>query len=252
MRINRFIALAGLTSRRDAETYVKDGRVKVNGNVISDLATKVDPIKDKITVDGKRVALKNYVYFLMNKPKNTITTTRDPEGRKTVMDLMQTVTDERVFPVGRLDRNTTGLLIFTNDGELAETLTHPSNNVKKLYHVKLDTDFVTDDLGVLREGIELEDGFIKADKVDYVENRPFNEVGIEIHSGRNRIVRRMFEHLGYKVIGLDRTSFGPLTKKLLPRGKVRHLTEKEVSFLKMIRPARKKRKPKSSGRNKTA
>lgn len=195
---------------------------------------KVHPRKDKIEYNGQLLRAEKLVYVLLNKPKNFITTTSDPEGRKTVLSLVRKATEERIFPVGRLDRNTTGLLLFTNDGELAKKLTHPSHRVRKLYHVQLDKPVLDTDLMRLKEGIELEDGLAQADKVSYIQNKDLNEVGIEIHIGKNRIVRRMFEAMGYEIIRLDRVMLGPLTKKNLPRGNYRHLTEKEVSFLKMM------------------
>lgn len=194
---------------------------------------KIIPAQDKVSYEGKILEPENKVYVLLNKPKNFITTTNDPEGRRTVLELVKTATSERIFPVGRLDRNTTGLLLLTNDGDLTKKLTHPSHEVKKLYHVTLDQEVSEAHMRQLKEGIELEDGMAKADKIRYVTNKGPNEVGIELHSGRNRIVRRMFEALGYEVVHLDRVMMGSLTKKNVPRGKWRHLTDKEVSFLKM-------------------
>lgn len=235
MRINRFMALAGISSRREADALIQAGKVKLNGKVVEDLGVKVDPEKDKVVYNGKQLELQRFVYFLMNKPKNHITTMKDEQNRRTVMDIIRKVTRERVVPVGRLDRNTTGLLLFTNDGALVEKLTHPSNEIKKIYHVKLDKDFTEEHLDQLMAGLELEDGPIKPDDAGYIENGGMNQVGVEIHSGRNRIVRRMFEHLGYEVVSLDRVSIGPLTKKNLPRGHVRELTAAEVGWLNMLR-----------------
>ena len=199
-----------------------------------EMGYKVHPRKDKVEYNGKVLKAEKLVYFLLNKPKNFITTTSDPEGRPTVLKLLKNATQERIFPVGRLDRNTTGLLLLTNDGDLAKKMTHPSHEVKKLYYVRLDKEVLETDLRRLQEGIELEDGLAKADKASYVQNKGANEVGIEIHIGRNRIVRRMFEAMGYEVLGLDRVMLGPLDKKKLPRGKWRNLTTQEVAFLKMM------------------
>ncbi|MEL6670921.1 MAG: pseudouridine synthase [Bacteroidota bacterium] len=233
--MNKFLAQAGVCSRREADQLIAAGEVKVNGKIVTELGTKVVPREDKVVFRGKLLQAEQYVYFLLNKPKNMITTTKDPEGRKTVIDLVGPSTDARIFPVGRLDRNTTGLLLLTNDGALAEKLTHPSYRIRKLYHVRLNKDVPQEDLEALMNGVALEDGLAKADLIDYVVGKGANEVGIEIHSGRNRIVRRMFEHLGYRVDGLDRVAIGHhLTKKRLPRGKWRPLTDKEVGFLKMV------------------
>lgn len=234
MRLNRFIAMAGVCSRREADNLIAKGNIKINGKVVTELGTKVDPMKDKVFFGNKALLPQNFVYILLNKPKNYITTVKDDKGRATVMELVQNMTRERVYPVGRLDRNTTGLLLLTNDGELAKRLTHPSYNVGKLYQVRLDKEFAEEDLEQLQGGLTLEDGPIKVDKAGYVVGKPMNEVGVEIHSGRNRIVRRMFEHLGYQVIGLDRMTIGSLTKKKLPRGKARFLDQKEIGWLKMI------------------
>lgn len=234
MRLNRFIALAGICARREADKLIAAGKVRVNGTVVKELGTKVVPGKDKVVYNRRELRIKRFEYLLMNKPKGLITTVKDERGRSTVMRVVQNYTRARLFPVGRLDRNTTGLLLFTNDGELAEKLTHPKSEVPKLYHVHLNMDVDPSHIAQLRKGIELEDGPIKADKISYIEEDVRNEIGVRIHSGRNRIVRRMFEHLGYKVEALDRIGFGPLTKKKLPRSKCRFLTEKEVGFLKML------------------
>lgn len=234
-RLNRYIAQSGVCSRREADKLIASGQIKVNGKVVTELGTKVNVENDKVEYKGKTLKIAtDFVYILMNKPKNHITTVKDEKGRRTVMDIVKNYTDQRVFPVGRLDRNTTGLLLFTNDGELAERLAHPSFKVRKLYHVRLDQEVTEEHLDQLRAGIELEDGVVKADKVAWVEGGFTNEVGIQIHSGKNRVVRRMFEHLGYQVEKLDRVSIGPLTKKNIPRGKCRLLTPKEINFLKMM------------------
>lgn len=231
-RLNKFIAHAGLCSRREAAEWVKQGKIKVNGTVERNPAVMLKE-SDVVTYQDQVVRLEERkVYLLMNKPKDVITTRSDDRDRKTVMDLIGNKVRERVYPVGRLDRNTTGLLLLTNDGDLAKKLTHPSHEVKKIYHVFLDRDVSDADLDKLRAGIELDDGFIRPDKVDRVQNAPLNEIGVEIHSGRNRIVRRMFEALGYRVFKLDRVYFAGLTKKDLPRGRFRHLTEREVIMLK--------------------
>ncbi|MEM7037435.1 MAG: pseudouridine synthase [Bacteroidota bacterium] len=234
VRLNRFIALAGVCSRREADSLIAAGKIEVNGKVTKELGTKVEVGKDKVKYNGKELKIKRFVYLLMNKPKNRISTVKDEQGRATVMDIVRKYTKVRVYPVGRLDRNTTGLLLFTNDGGLAKKLTHPSHNVPKLYHVRLDQAVDPEHLAALRKGIELEDGPAKADKVVYVEGGNENEVGIKIHSGRNRIVRRMFEHFGYRIVALDRVQVGPLTKKNLPRGQCRMLSDKEVGFLMML------------------
>lgn len=234
MPLNKFIAHAGVCGRREAADLVKDGKVTVNGDKVFEPGYKVSS-KDKVLVKGKQVFLqRNAVYILLNKPKDYITTASDPQGRKTVLDLIKTATPERVYPVGRLDRNTTGVLILTNDGELAQKLTHPSFEVKKIYEVTLDKPVIKKDLEAILSGITLEDGFVQADAVGYADDKLKNIVGIEIHSGRNRIVRRIFEHLGYDVKGLDRVMFANLTKKNVDRGKWRFLNEKEVRLLKFM------------------
>jgi 23S rRNA pseudouridine2605 synthase len=234
MRLNRFIAACGICARREADELIAAGHITVNGVVVKEMGHKILPGKDAVVYKGNRLQPQNFVYILLNKPKNMITTTDDPDGRSTVLDAIEAATRFRVYPVGRLDRNTTGLLLLTNDGALAEKLTHPSQGVRKVYLVRLNREFDEADMARLKKGIELEDGPIKVDGVNYIEGKPMNEVGIEIHSGRNRIVRRIFEALGYEVVALDRTLFGPLTKKRLPRGEWRLLTEKEVNFLKMV------------------
>ena len=234
IRLNRFIAQAGVCSRRDADKLIEAGEIKVNGNVNTEMGMRVHPFNDVIEYKGKRLRVEKFVYILLNKPKNTITTTDDPQGRKTVLDIVKNTAEERIFPVGRLDRNTTGLLLLSNDGALAKKMTHPSHKVKKIYHVRLNKEVPEEDMEKLLSGIELEDGTAQVDKIDYVIGKDRNEVGVEIHIGRNRIVRRMFEHMGYQVVALDRVSIAHLTKKNLPRGKFRILSEKEVAFLKMI------------------
>lgn len=232
--LNKFISHAGVCGRREAADLVKEGKVTVNGDKVFEPGYKVSG-KDKVVVKGKQVYLqKNAVYILLNKPKDFITTSNDPQGRKTVMDLVKSATPERVYPVGRLDRNTTGVLILTNDGELAQKLTHPSFEVKKIYEVTLDKPVTKKDLDAIMNGVVLEDGPIKADAVGYANTTDKHVIGIEIHSGRNRIVRRIFEHLGYDVRNLDRVMFANLTKKNVDRGKWRFLNEKEVRLLKFM------------------
>jgi 23S rRNA pseudouridine2605 synthase len=234
MPLNKFIAHAGVCGRREAAELVKGGKVVVNGDKIFEPGFKVAQT-DKVIVKGKQVYLqKNAVYILLNKPKDYITTANDPEGRKTVLDIIKGATPERVYPVGRLDRNTTGVLLLTNDGELAQKLTHPSFEIKKIYEVTLDRPVAKKDLEAVLAGVTLEDGFVAADACGYANAKDKNVVGIEIHSGRNRIVRRIFEHLGYDVRGLDRVMFANLTKKNVDRGKYRFLQEKEVRLLKFM------------------
>lgn len=233
MPLNKYIAHSGLCSRRKAVDYVKEGKVTVNGVVVTEPATKVMP-NDEVAISNKKINIqKNLVYILLNKPKGYITTTDDPEGRKTVMELVQdATTDERVYPVGRLDRNTSGLLLLTNDGELAQKLAHPKHNIRKIYHVGLDKPLSKADFDQIVAGVTLEDGEAVVDALGYVETNDRKEVGIEIHSGKNRIVRRIFEHLGYEVEKLDRVTYAGLTKKNVNRGKWRFLSEKEVILLK--------------------
>lgn len=232
MRLNKYIAHCGISSRRQAADFVKNGDVTVNGEVVKEPFYVVQP-NDKIAFKGKLVKPEaNRVYILMNKPKGFLTTVTDDRGRKTVMDLLKGKIEERIFPVGRLDRATTGLLLLTNDGDLAKKLSHPSHKVKKVYHVVLDKPIEKVDVEKIRKGLELEDGVAEVDGLDYVKDAPKNEVGIELHIGKNRIVRRIFEHLGYQVEKLDRMYYAGLTKKDLPRGFFRHLTEKEVIMLK--------------------
>ena len=233
IRLNKFIAHAGICSRREADMHIKIGAVKVNNKVMTEMGYKVKPT-DEVQFDGQRLKAEKPTYVLLNKPKGCIATTRDEKGRKTVMDLVANATKARIVPVGRLDRPTTGLLLFTNDGDLAKKLTHPSTGVKKLYHVVLDKNVSGQHLQNIKEGITLDDGGIKADEVSYVQGASKREVGIALHSGRNRIVRRIFEYLGYEVITLDRVLFAGLTKKDLPRGHWRHLSQSEVQQLKML------------------
>ena len=234
MPLNKFIAHAGLSSRRDAAEIVRTGKVFVNGKVILEPGFKVSE-QDDVRVQGKKIsARKHLVYILLNKPKDHITTTEDPEGRKTVMDIVRKATPERVYPVGRLDRNTTGVLILTNDGELTQKLSHPSYQVRKIYEVTLDRPLLRKDFDALLSGLTLEDGFIAPDSLAYADANDRKIVGIEIHSGRNRIVRRMFEQLGYDVRNLDRVMYANLTKKNVERGKWRFLMEKEIRLLKFM------------------
>lgn len=234
MPLNKFIAHSGVCARREAAIMVKQGKVTVNGDIVYEPGYKVTA-KDKVEIKGKLLHLqKNLVYILMNKPKDYITTAKDPEGRKTVFDLVVTATNERIYPVGRLDRNTTGVLLMTNDGELAQKLTHPSYEIKKVYEVKLDKPFLKKDFDAILTGVELEDGFVQADSLAYADSKDKSIVGIEIHSGRNRIVRRLFEFLGYDVRNLDRVMFANLTKKNVDRGKWRMLNDKEVRLLKFM------------------
>lgn len=231
MRLNRFIANAGICSRRDADKYISAGLVTVNGKVVSELGVKVK-MTDDVRFDGRRLIPEKKVYLVLNKPKDYVTTTDDPYAEHMVIDLVKNACPERIYPVGRLDKSTTGVLLFTNDGELSDKLTHPSHRVKKIYQVSLDKPLTKNDMLRIAEGIELEDGLIAADAINYVEGNK-SEIGLEIHSGRNRIVRRIFEHLGYRVKRLDRVFFAGITKKNVSRGKWRFLSEKEVQFLKM-------------------
>ena len=233
IRLNKFIANAGICSRREADQHIADGKVKVNNKVVTELGFKVKPMDD-VAFEGKPIKREKLVYVLLNKPKGFITTMDDPKGRKTVMDLVSAAGDERIYPVGRLDRNTTGLLLFTNDGELAKKLTHPSHKIKKIYQVELDKPITEEDFLKIQEGITLEDGEVKVDNLAIL-SPDAKSLGMEIRMGRNRIVRRTFEHLGYEVVKLDRTTFAGLTKKELARGKWRFLKEKEVINLKHLR-----------------
>lgn len=233
-RLNKYVANSGVCSRRDADVYIASGNVSVNGKTITEMGFKVKK-GDVVKFDGRLLNPEKKEYILLNKPKNFITTTSDERGRRTVMELISNASKARLVPVGRLDRNTTGLLLFTNDGDLAKTLTHPKHGVRKIYHVELNKNLRSDDLKQIQAGLTLEDGQVKVDEVSYISNSPKKEVGIEIHSGRNRIVRRIFEHLGYEVVKLDRVIFAGLTKKDLPRGHWRPLTKQEVINLGMIK-----------------
>jgi 23S rRNA pseudouridine2605 synthase len=232
IRLNRFIANAGICSRREADKLITDGGITVNGKVVTELGAKVRK-RDVVIYKGKPLDIEKKIYLLMNKPRGYVTTLDDPHAEHTVMELIAGACEERVYPVGRLDKETSGVLLFTNDGDLAKKLTHPSYEKKKIYHVFLTREFSEEHLEQVRKGIELEDGFIAADSINYADPQDKTQVGIEIHSGRNRIVRRIFEHLGYKIARLDRVVFAGLTKKNLPRGKWRFLTPREVDFLKM-------------------
>ena len=232
LRLNKFLANAGVCSRREADEFIQAGLVTVNGEVVTELGTKILRT-DEVKFHDAVVSLEKKVYVLLNKPKDYVTTSDDPQQRKTVMDLVKDVCPERIYPVGRLDRNTTGVLLLTNDGDLASKLTHPKFLKKKVYHVHLDKNLTSHDMDQIREGITLDDGEIKADAIEYADDRDKSQVGIEIHSGKNRIVRRIFESLGYRVTKLDRVQFAGLTKKNLRRGDWRFLTEKEVDMLRM-------------------
>jgi 23S rRNA pseudouridine2605 synthase len=234
MPLNKYIAHCGITSRRDAIPIIKEGKVTINGKTVTEPGFKVSDA-DTIMFNGKKLFItKNQVYILLNKPKDYITTTDDPQGRKTVLQLIKQATSERIYPIGRLDRNTSGVLLFTNDGELTQMLTHPSYNVKKVYEAKLDKPLTRADFDKILSGLKLEDGEIHADVLAYADSKDRAIIGIEIHSGRNRIVRRMFEHLGYEVKALDRVMYANLTKKNVERGKWRYLSEKEIRLLKYM------------------
>jgi len=232
IRLNKYMSNAGICSRREADEFIQQGLVKVNGQVVTELGTKITH-SDVVEYDEKVVTLQSKCYILLNKPKDCVTTSDDPNGRTTVMDLVKGACTERIYPVGRLDRNTTGVLLLTNDGDLASKLTHPKYVKKKIYHVWCDRDISEEDMQRIADGIELDDGPIHADAISYATETDRNQAGIEIHSGRNRIVRRIFESLGYHVTKLDRVYFAGLTKKNLPRGRWRYLTQEEVNYLKM-------------------
>lgn len=232
IRLNRFLANSGVCSRREADTFIQSGCVTVNGKIVSELGSKVS-LSDDVRFSGQHLSPERKVYLLLNKPKGFVTTTDDPQERKTVMNLIENACDERIYPVGRLDKDTTGLLLFTNDGDLVKKLTHPSHSRKKIYHVFLDKPLTKNNLLEIAKGVELEDGFVAADAINYVNEEDKREIGIEIHSGQNRVVRRIFAHLGYEVQKLDRVYFAGLTKKNLPRGKWRFLTQVEINQLKM-------------------
>lgn len=243
MPLNKYVAHCGICSRRDAVPLIKEGKMRVNDVVVLEPGFKVNP-NDIVTFAGKKILPeKNLVYILLNKPKDYITTLDDPEGRKTVLDLLRGVTAERIFPVGRLDRNTTGVLLLTNDGDLTQKLSHPSHEVRKIYEVKLDKPLGKLDFERILNGLDLEDGFVRADSLAYTDSKDKSIIGIELHSGRNRIVRRMFESLGYDVRNLDRVMFGNLTKKNVERGKWRYLVEKEIRLLKFMNSSFIKKTP---------
>jgi 23S rRNA pseudouridine2605 synthase len=240
IRLNRFIANTGLCSRREADDLITAGVIKVNGKIVTELGSKVGP-SDEIHYGDQLLRRERMVYILLNKPKDYITTTDDPQERRTVLELVANACDERIYPVGRLDRQTTGLLLLTNDGDMTSHLMHPKYGIRKIYHVTLDKNLRADDFETIQTGLELEDGFIKVDEISYVgEAKNKKEVGLVLHSGRNRIVRRIFEHLGYEVVGLDRVSYAGLTKKNLPRGRWRALSPEEIGYLKMLVGGNKK------------
>jgi len=234
IRLNKYIANSGICSRREADTYIEHGSVEINGKLVTEMGYKVQP-DDVVRFDGTSITPEQKKYVLLNKPKNYITTMDDDRGRKTVMELIANASKERIYPVGRLDRNTTGLLLFTNDGDLAKKLTHPKHNVRKLYHASLDRKLELRDLEKLRGEVIIEGRKVFIDAISYVNGEPKSEIGIEIHSGRNRIVRKIFEHVGYKVNKLDRVVFAELTKKNLPRGRWRPLTNLEVTNLQILK-----------------
>ncbi|SMC68503.1 pseudouridine synthase [Pedobacter nyackensis] len=234
IRLNRYISNAGICSRRKADELIAAGVVSVNGEVVSELGHKIDPANDQVRYNGELLKREKKIYVLLNKPKDYITTTDDPQERRTVMQLVDKASRERIYPVGRLDRNTTGLLLMTNDGDLADKLSHPKNGITKIYNVELNKSLSQGDLNKIQFGLELEDGIIKPDSVSYVTGGSKREVGIQIHSGKNRIVRRIFEHLGYDVVKLDRVVYGNLTKKDLPRGRWRYLEEHELIQIKHL------------------
>ena len=233
MRLNKFLANSGICSRREADEYIAAGVISVNGEVVTELGSKVIPDSDRVMFHDQPVKCEKKVYILLNKPKDVVTTVEDTHARKTVLDLVKNACSERIYPVGRLDRNTTGVLLLTNDGDLTTKLTHPKFNKKKIYQVTLDKDLQDEDFAKILSGIVLEDGEVKADELSFVNEGDLRTVGLEIHSGKNRIVRRIFDALGYHVVKLDRVYFAGLTKKNLPRGKWRYLSEMEVTMLKM-------------------
>ncbi len=232
-RINKFISEAGVCSRRNAEQYVTSGQIEINDKIIKDLSYMVSD-QDIVKLNGMILKSESKKYILLNKPKNFITTMNDEKNRKTVMSLVKNSCNERIYPVGRLDKDTTGLLLFTNNGEIAKKLLHPKSNIKKIYHIILNNNLKLNDLNKIKNGIKLNDGIIKVDKVSYVDGLSKNQIGIEIHSGKNRIVRRIFEYLNYKVLKLDRVFFAGLTKNKLKRGTWRPLTKKEIDILHII------------------
>ncbi len=233
IRLNRYIANAGICSRRDADHLIAEGKIKVNGKVLTEMGYKVKKT-DRVEYKGKQLKSETHQYVLLNKPKGFVTTTKDPHAKRTVMELVEKACNERIYPVGRLDKETTGLLLFTNDGETAKKLTHPSHKVRKIYQVELDKPITKEHFDQIVEGVMLEDGLASVNEIAIL-GEDYKNIGIEIHIGRNRIVRRIFEHLGYHVKKLDRVMFGNLTKKNLPRGKFRNLNPKEVMSLKGIK-----------------
>ncbi len=240
MPLNKYLAHCGVCSRRDAVALISEGKVKVNGTIATEPGYKVKEM-DEVTYNGKKLFVtKNLVYILLNKPKDYITTTDDPQGRKTVLQLIKNATDERVYPIGRLDRNTSGVLLLTNDGDLTQKLSHPSYEIKKIYEVKLDKILAKSDFEKILKGVKLEDGEIQVDSLAYADAKDRSIIGIELHSGRNRIVRRIFEHLGYDVKGLDRVMYANLTKKNVERSKWRYLSEKEIRLLKYMNASKKR------------
>ncbi|PIB37032.1 pseudouridine synthase [Reichenbachiella sp. 5M10] len=232
VRINKYISNSGICSRRDADKLIQEGRIQINGTVVTELGMKVEQ-KDEVKFNGKVISPQNFVYVLLNKPKDYISTMEDPENRKTVMDLVKTACDERIYPVGRLDRNTTGLLLLTNDGELSQKMTHPSYKIKKIYQAELDKPLTSNHFEEIANGFTLDDGPVTVSDIAILDTTKKN-IGLQIHIGRNRIVRRIFENFGYEVEKLDRTMYGSLTKKDLPRGKWRFLTDKEIILLKNL------------------
>lgn len=231
VRLNKFLANAGICSRREADELIQAGDVTVNGKVVTELGVKVSP-KDDVKYRGKKVASEKKVYILLNKPKDVVTTVQDKHAERTVIDIVKNACPERIYPVGRLDKNTTGVLLLTNDGDLTKQLTHPSYNKKKIYHVQLDKDLTKNDMLDIAEGVQLEDDHVIVDAISYISEEDKSQVGVEIHTGQNRVVRRIFESKGYKIRKLDRVYFAGLTKKNLPRGKWRFLSEQEISILK--------------------
>lgn len=242
MPLNKYLAHCGISSRRDAVTFIADGKVKVNGKVVTEPGYKVQST-DEVSYNNKKIFVtKNLQYILLNKPKDYITTTDDPQGRKTVLQLIQAATTERVYPIGRLDRNTSGVLLLTNDGDLTQKLSHPSFEIKKVYEARLDKELTKADFEKILKGLTLEDGPVFVDSLAYADSRDKSIIGLEIHSGRNRIVRRIFEHLGYDVKGLDRVMYAGLTKKNVERGKWRFLSDKEIRLLKYLNASLQKKK----------
>lgn len=240
MPLNKYLAHCGICSRRDAVPLIEQGKVKVNGKVIIEPGYKIQP-EDEVIYNNKKIFVtKNLVYILLNKPKDYITTNEDPQGRKTVLQLIKAATDQRVYPIGRLDRNTSGVLLLTNDGDLTQKLSHPSYEVKKIYEARLDKPLTKTDFEKILNGLKLEDGEIKVDSLGYADAKDKSVIGIELHSGRNRIVRRIFEHLGYDVKGLDRVMYANLTKKNVERGKWRYLSDKEIRLLKYMNASKKR------------